>query len=86
MEEKQKPDLMHGIFAGIIRSRFLILIFFIAAGIYCALSVGKVRVNYYLTQDSRSVESFWPEFAPAQGENLLSGSSASNEGKDREDL
>ena len=49
MNERQKPDLMHSIAAGIIRSRFVILILFIAAGVYCALSVGKVRVSSDLT-------------------------------------
>ena len=49
MYEKQKPDLMHAIAAGIIRSRYVILILFFAAGIYCAFSVGRVRVSSDLT-------------------------------------
>ena len=49
MSDPKKPDTMHRIAAGIIRSRSLILILFIAAGIYCALSVGKVRVSSDLT-------------------------------------
>ena len=49
MSDPKKPDIMHRIAAGIIRSRSLILILFIAAGIYCALSVGKVRVSSDLT-------------------------------------
>ena len=49
MNGKQKPDLMHLIAAGIIRSRFVILILFLAAGVYCALSVGRVRLSSDLT-------------------------------------
>ena len=49
MDGKQKPDLMHSIAAGIIRSRFVILILFLAAGVYCALSVGRVRLSSDLT-------------------------------------
>ena len=49
MEKREKPDLMHVIAAGIIRSRFVILILFLAAGVYCALSVGRVRVGSDLT-------------------------------------
>ena len=49
MSDQKKPDIMHRIAAGIIRSRSVILILFIAAGIYCALSVGRVRVSSDLT-------------------------------------
>ena len=49
MNNRPKPDLMHSIAAGIIRSRFVILILFLAAGVYCALSVGRVRVSSDLT-------------------------------------
>lgn len=49
MSDPKKPDIMHRIAAGIIRSRSIILILFIAAGIYCALSVGRVRVSSDLT-------------------------------------
>ncbi len=49
MSDSKKPDIMHRIAAGIIRSRSVILILFIAAGIYCALSLGRVRVSSDLT-------------------------------------
>ena len=49
MSDPKKTDIMHRIAAGIIRSRSVILILFIAAGIYCALSVGRVRVSSDLT-------------------------------------
>ena len=48
-ESSPKPDIMHRIAAGIIRFRFIILILFLAAGVYCALSVGRVRVSSDLT-------------------------------------
>ena len=49
MAEQKQPDIMHRIAAGIIRSRFVILLLFLAAGVYCALSVGRVRVSSDIT-------------------------------------
>ena len=49
MAKTQKVDTMHLIAAGIIRSRFVILILFLAAGVYCTLSVGRVRLSSDLT-------------------------------------
>ena len=45
----QKPDIMHSVAAGIVRSRFVIILLFIAAAVYCALSLGRVKVNSDLT-------------------------------------
>lgn len=49
MNKSQKTDFMHSLAAGIIRSRFVILVLFLAAAVYCALSIGKVRVSSDLT-------------------------------------
>ena len=49
MAEEKKNSIMQHIAAGIIRSRFLILLLFLAAGVYCALSVGRVKVSSDLT-------------------------------------
>ena len=57
-QQTQKPDIMHSIAAGIVRSRFLIILLFIAAAVYCALSLGRVRVNsdltFFLPQDTET--------------------------------
>ena len=45
----QKPDIMVQISAGIIRWRFVIILLFLSAAVYCGLSLGKVRVNSDLT-------------------------------------
>ena len=42
---KGQPDIMHRISAGIVQYRFLIILLFIVAAVYCALSLGRVRVN-----------------------------------------
>ena len=41
----EKPDSMHRISAAIVQYRFLIILLFIVAAVYCALSLGRVRVN-----------------------------------------
>ena len=45
----QKPDIMHRIAAAIIRWRYVILLLFLAAAVYCGLSLDRVRVNSDLT-------------------------------------
>ncbi len=44
-----KPDRMRMIAAAIVRGRFVILLLFLAAAVYCAFSVGRVKVNSDLT-------------------------------------
>ncbi len=48
-EKTTKPDIMHQIATTIVRGRFILILLFIAAGIYCALSVGRVKINSDLT-------------------------------------
>ncbi len=48
-EEKQQRDFMHALAAAIVRYRFLIILLFLVAAVYCALSLGRVRVNSDLT-------------------------------------
>ncbi len=45
----EKPDIMHSLADAIVRYRFVILLLFVLAGIYCGLSLGRVRVNSDLT-------------------------------------
>ena len=48
-QKTQKNDIMHSIASGIVRWRFLILLLFLAAAVYCALSVGRVKLSSDLT-------------------------------------
>ena len=48
-ESKGKADIMRTIAAGIVRLRFVFLLLFLAAGVFCALSVSRVKVNTELT-------------------------------------
>ena len=48
-ETGKKQDAMHAVAAAIVRYRFLIIALFLAAAVYCALSMGRVRVNSDLT-------------------------------------
>ena len=45
----QRADFMHRLAGGIVRGRFVLMLLFLAAGVYCALSLGRVRVNADLT-------------------------------------
>ena len=45
----EKPDMMHRIAAAIVRGRFVLILLFLLAAVYCALSLGRVRVNSDLT-------------------------------------
>ena len=47
--EEKKKNVMCQIASGIVRWRLVILLLFLIAAVYCALSVGKVRVNSDLT-------------------------------------
>ena len=48
-QQTKQPDIMHAIASAIVRSRAIIILAFIVAAVYCALSVGRVRVNSDLT-------------------------------------
>ena len=48
-ERSKKPDIMRAVAAGIVRLRYVFLLLFLAAGVFCALSMGRVRVNTELT-------------------------------------
>ena len=44
-----KRDTMHAVAAAIVRYRFFIILLFLIAAVYCALSLGRVKVNSDLT-------------------------------------
>ena len=47
--DKGKGDIMHAVAAAIVRWRLAFILLFIAAGVYCALSLGRVQINSDLT-------------------------------------
>ena len=48
-QHKNRDEIMHSIAALIVRYRFVIMLLFIAAAIYCGLSLGRVKVSSELT-------------------------------------
>lgn len=46
---KEKPDIMKKVSTVIVSSRYIFFVLFIAAAIYCALSINKVKVNEDIT-------------------------------------
>lgn len=48
-KKKEKPDVMKLIAKTIVKYRYVIFLLFTAAAVYCALSIGKVKVNSDLT-------------------------------------
>lgn len=75
---KTHTDLMHEVSAAIVKNRFLIILIFIAAAIYCALSVGRVRLNSDLTaflpaetETRRGLSIMEEEFKTYASENIM---------------
>lgn len=48
-KEAIKRDPMHALAAGIVRFRFVIILLFLLAAVYCALSLSRVKINSDLT-------------------------------------
>ena len=46
---KKDRDFMHSVSEAIVSYRFIIILVFIVACVYCAMSIGRVRVNPDLT-------------------------------------
>ena len=44
-EKSNQQDIMHAVATIIVRGRYIILLLFLAAAVYCALSIGRVRIN-----------------------------------------
>ena len=79
-EKTKKPDIMHAVAAGIIRCRYVILLLFLAAAVYCALSVSRVKVNSDLTfflppttETRRGIDVMEQEFTSYASENIMVG-------------
>lgn len=75
---KQKPDIMHTIAGTIVKNRFLIILLFLVAAVYCALSVGRVRLNSDLTaflpadtETRRGLSIMEEEFITYASENIM---------------
>ena len=80
-EKEKKTDTMHAVAAGIIRCRYVILLLFLAAAVYCALSVSRVKVNSDLTfflppttETRRGIDVMEREFTTYASENVMVGS------------
>jgi len=79
-KETKKPDIMHAVAGGIIRCRYIILLLFLAAAIYCGLSVSRVKVNSDLTfflpastETRRGIDVMEREFTTSAAENVMVG-------------
>lgn len=48
-QREGKRDIMHAVAAQIVRGRFIIMLLFIVAAVYCGLSLGRVKVSSELT-------------------------------------
>ncbi|MBQ9686229.1 MAG: MMPL family transporter [Oscillospiraceae bacterium] len=77
-QKTQEKNIMYAIAATIVRSRFVIILLFLAAAVYCALSVGRVRVNsdltFFLSPETETRQGLTimeEEFTAYAGEDLM---------------
>lgn len=75
---KTQTDFLHKVSEAIVKNRFFIILLFIAAAIYCALSVGRVRLNSDLTaflpaetETRRGLSIMEEEFKTYASENIM---------------
>ncbi len=82
MPEKaiKKPDIMHAVAAAIIRGRYVILLAFLAAAVYCGLSLDRVKVSPDLTaflpattETRRGISVMEEEFTTYASDNIMVG-------------
>ena len=80
MDQKEavKRDPMHAIAAGIVRYRFVIILLFLLAAVYCALSLSRVKVNSDLTaflspetETRQGLTIMEREFTTYEAENIM---------------
>lgn len=78
MNETKKRDIMHDIAAAIVRWRGLFILLFLAAAVYCGLSIGRVRVNsdltFFLSGDTetrRGITIMEENFVTYAGEDVM---------------
>ena len=74
----EKKDIMHVIAAAVVRWRFVIMLLFLVAAVYCALSLGKVKVSSDLTvflapetETRRGLTIMEEEFTTYASENVM---------------
>ena len=77
-QQESKQDIMHQIAAAIVKNRYFILLLFITAAVYCALSVGRVKLNSDLTaflpaatETRRGLSIMEEEFKTYASENIM---------------
>ena len=78
MQSTGKKDMMHWIASAVVRWRFVIMLLFLAAAVYCALSIGKVHVSSDLTmflgpetETRRGLTIMEEEFISYASENIM---------------
>ena len=76
--EKREQDFMHALSAAIVRYRFLIILIFLAAAVYCGLSLSRVKVNSDLTaflspetETRQGLTIMEREFTTYEAENIM---------------
>ena len=76
----QKQDIMHLIAEAIIRSRYVIMLLFLAAAVYCGASLDKVKVSSDLTaflpadtETRRGISIMEEEFASFASDRIMVG-------------
>ncbi len=79
-KETAKSDIMHTVAAAIINARYVILLLFLAAAVYCGLSVSRVKVSSDLTifladstETRRGISVMEEEFVTYASENIMVG-------------
>ena len=78
MQSTENKDMMHQIASAVVRWRFVIMLLFLAAAVYCALSIGKVQVSSDLTmflgpetETRRGLTIMEEEFISYASENIM---------------
>ncbi len=76
--EKREQDFMHALSAAIVRYRFFIILIFLAAAVYCGLSLSRVKVNSDLTaflspetETRQGLTIMEREFTTYEAENIM---------------
>ena len=78
MQSTENKDMMHQIASAVVRWRFVIMLLFLAAAVYCALSIGKVQGSSDLTmflgpetETRRGLTIMEEEFISYASENIM---------------
>ncbi len=77
-KDRRQPDIMHRIATLIVNNRYFIILLFLVAAVYCALSIGRVKVSSDLTtflpadtETRRGLTIMETEFETYASENIM---------------